>query len=81
MKKTGRNIRLIWDFRGEDGHQTAVHHEIHLKEFVANEQIPSIESGVEEIGPLHSIAFITVPESHMRIVRDALIPHRGEIVE
>lgn len=81
MEKTGRNIRLIWDFRGEYGHQTAIHHEIHLKEFVAKEQIPLIESGVEELGSLHSIAFVTVPESHMRIVRDALIPHRGEIAE
>ena len=81
MEETSRNIKLIWDFRGEDGHQTAIHHEIHLKEFVKKENIPAVNSGVEEVDPLHSVAFVTVPESHMRIVRDALIPHRGEVAE
>lgn len=79
MNKKERNIKLIWDFRGEDGHQTALHHEIHLKEFVQKEGIPFVNSGVEEQSELHSLAFIIVPESHMRIVRDALIPHRGKI--
>lgn len=81
MENEKRNIKLMWDFRGEDGHQTALHHEIHLKEFVAKEEIPYVNSGVEEMGELHSVAFITVPESHMRTVRDALIPHRGEVAE
>ena len=26
-------IKLIWDFRGHDGKNTAIHHEKHLKEF------------------------------------------------
>lgn len=81
MEEIIRNIKLIWDFRGEDGHQTAIHHEIHLKEFVKKEDIPHVNSGVEEIDTLHSTAFITVSEPHMRMVRDALIPHRGEIAD
>ncbi len=81
MEETERNIKLIWDFRGEDGHQTAIHHEIHLKEFARKEDVPYVNTGVEPLGDLHSTAFITVPESYMRIVRDALIPHRGEIAE
>ncbi len=81
MEPKTRNIKLIWDFKGEDGHQTALHHEIHLKEFAEKESIAYVLSGVEELNSLHSLAFITVPETQMRIVRDALIPHRGEVAE
>lgn len=79
MENKERNIKLIWDFRGEDGFETAKHHEIHLKQFATREKIPVVESGVEKLQELHSLAFITVRESFMKIVRDALIPHRGEI--
>ncbi|MEN8928750.1 MAG: hypothetical protein ABF242_00680 [Flavobacteriales bacterium] len=81
MKQTERNIKLIWDFRGEDGFETAKHHEIHLKQFAEKEKIPVVESGCEKLQELHSVAFITVSEQFMKIVRDALIPHRGEIAE
>ena len=47
MEEKIRRIKLIWDFRGEDGHQTAVHHEIHLKQFVEKEKILNTNSGVE----------------------------------
>lgn len=79
MENKTRNIRLIWDFRGGDGLETAKHHEIHLKQFVEKENIPFLETGVEQVGELHSYAFITVQEPFMKTVRDALIPHRGEI--
>ena len=34
-------IKLIWDFRGHDGKNTAIHHEKHLKEFfeIENKQL------------------------------------------
>jgi hypothetical protein len=81
MEHIERNIKLIWDFRGEDGFETAKHHEIHLKEFAAKENIPVVNSGTEKLQELHSLAFITVSEPFMKIVRDALIPHRGEIAD
>lgn len=81
MENKTRNIRLIWDFRGEDAEKTAIHHEIHLKEFAKKEKIEAIETGVEHENELLSSAFITVPEPQMKLVRDALIPHRGEIAE
>ena len=81
MDNQERNIKLIWDFRGEDGFQTAKHHEIHLKEFAIKEKIPFENSGVVEETELHAIAFVTVKESFMKTVRDTLIPHRGEIAE
>jgi DNA-binding GntR family transcriptional regulator len=32
-----RQIKLIWDFRGQAAARTAEHHEIHLKEFLEKE--------------------------------------------
>lgn len=75
-----RNIKLIWDFNGEDGLKTAEHHITHLKEFDIKENINAIGFGVETITTLHSIAFMIVKESIVFTVRDALLPHRAEIV-
>jgi hypothetical protein len=35
-----RQIKLIWDFRGEVAAKTAEHHEIHLKEYISIEKFP-----------------------------------------
>lgn len=76
-----RNIKLIWDFKGEDGLKTAEHHVIHLKEFDVKEKTNALDFGVETINPLHSIAYMIVSESIVFTVRDALLPHRAEIAE
>ena len=74
-----RKIKLIWDFRGPDAKGIAEHHKIHLGEFAVREKI-SFEAGVE--GEVHHwMAFIIVEESNMKIVRDALRPHRGVVAE
>ena len=72
-------IKLIWDFRGPNSIQTASHHAIHLKEYVAIEKIELGIAGYEVISDMHSIAYLIVNESDMTIVRDALKPHRGQI--
>lgn len=73
-------IKLIWDIKGADAEQTAKHHEIHLKEFAEREKMDS-QIGVEVQNEMHSIAFMTVDKSVVYQVRDALKPHRAEIVE
>ncbi|MDB9853569.1 hypothetical protein OAC58_00450 [bacterium] len=77
----GRKIKLLWDFRGEDAKETAKHHTIHLKEFATLEKLDFYEINISEINPMLSAAFILVDESNMKIFRDALKPHRGEIAE
>lgn len=74
-----RNIKLLWDFRGEDAKATATHHTIHLKEFSEKENLTFLEIGILEKNPMLASAFITVSEENMKIFRDALKPHRGEI--
>lgn len=76
-----RQIKLIWDFRGEASAKTAEHHEIHLKEYIAIEKLPINITGFEIKNELHAIAFMVVTDENMNAVRDALKPHRGAIFE
>jgi hypothetical protein len=74
-----RKIKLLWDFRGPDARETAKHHTIHLKEFVMLEKLDFFKIDIQEKNEMLVSAFITVAEKDMKIYRDALKPHRGEI--
>lgn len=75
-----RQIKLIWDFRGPTSNKTAEHHEIHLREFIKNNNIKDHTiTGVEEHTELHSLAFWVIPESKIPIYRDILKPHRASV--
>jgi hypothetical protein len=74
-----RQIKLIWDFRGEAAAKTAEHHEIHLKEYIIIEKLPLNITGFEIKNEMHAIAFMVVTDDIMIQVRDTLKPHRGEI--
>lgn len=74
-----RQIKLIWDFRGPASAKTAEHHEIHLKEYIAIEQLPISITGFEILNEMYAIAYMVVTDENMIQVRDALKPHRGEL--
>ncbi|MFK5878466.1 MAG: hypothetical protein QM478_03100 [Flavobacteriaceae bacterium] len=74
-----KKLKLIWDFKGLNGLKTAKHHCIHLKEFAQIEKLHFYEVNHLEISEMHNIAFITVDEKDMKIYRDALKPHRGQL--
>ncbi|WP_147676008.1 hypothetical protein [Algibacter pacificus] len=74
-----RKLKLIWDFRGPNGHKTAEHHVIHLKEYIQLEKLDINITGVEVLSEMHSIAFLVVNEADMKPIRDALKPHRGQV--
>lgn len=76
-----RKIKLIWDFKGPVAEKTAEHHEKHLKEYIAIEELELNITGYKKISDMHSVAFMVVTENHMIAVRDALKPHRGEVYE
>jgi hypothetical protein len=76
-----RQIKLIWDFRGQMSAKTAEHHEIHLKEFLEKENYSIKITGFEVVNDIYSTAFLVVNEIDMITFRDALRPHRGEIYE
>ncbi|PQJ80779.1 hypothetical protein [Polaribacter porphyrae] len=74
-----RKIKLLWDFRGPDALETAKHHTIHLKEFSTLENLTYHQINIHEKNPMLCSAFITVDEKDMKIFRDSLKPHRGEL--
>ena len=41
--------KLIWDFRGSYGKNTAIHYEKHLREFLKLRKINLIKSGIETV--------------------------------
>ncbi|MEZ4796374.1 MAG: hypothetical protein R2785_04295 [Flavobacteriaceae bacterium] len=76
-----RELKLIWDFKGPDALKIAQHHEIHLKEYIQQQQLPITLTGAEALNEFHSIAFLVVNENHMKPIRDALKPHRGQVYQ
>lgn len=79
--KVDRRIKLIWDFRGPTASEIARHHERHLLQYITAEALPLKITGYKDLSSAHSIAFMVVEETDMLRVRDALIPHRGEVYE
>ena len=76
-----RRIKLIWDFREPTASEVARHHEKHLQQYIEVEDLPLNITGHTDFSTAHSIAFMVVEESDMLQVRDALIPHRGEVYD
>jgi hypothetical protein len=74
-----RKIKLIWDFRGPTAKEVAMHHTMHLKDFIEAEKLSLNITGNTDLSSMHSIAYMVVEEVNMPGVRDALKPHRGEV--
>lgn len=74
-----RKLKLIWDFRGPVSQKTAEHHCIHLKEFALIEKLNYHQIDLSILSEMHTIAFIIVDEVDMKVYRDALKPHRGQL--
>jgi len=74
-------IKIIWNFRGEDGLETAKHHAIHVKEFCDKEVIPFYNISFELINDMHATAFVVVDKVNIVTIRDVLKPHRAEVFE
>lgn len=72
-------IKLIWDFRGPDAKKIAEHHVIHLNEYAEANDLENPFSGVVTSNEALSYAYLVVNKDVMKIVRDQLKPHRGQI--
>jgi len=76
-----RKIKLIWEFHGPDAARTATHHEIHLKEYIKNNDLDLQITGVEPIDSNFSRAYMVIHEEHLQKTRQALKPHRGQVYQ
>lgn len=72
-----RKLKLIWDFRGPKALKIAEHHETHLKEYIASQNLSIEITGFEALTNLHAVAFMVVDEKDLYPLRDVLKPHRG----
>lgn len=72
-----RQIKLVWDFYGHDAEGTAKHHVVHLKQFMAKENMSYAQTGIVSNEDLHCSAFMTVNENDVIPLRDALRPNRA----
>ena len=76
MKKT----KLIWDFRGPYGKNTAIHYEKHLREFFIVKKIKLIKSGIEVINESHHYSYVIILNENVDIIRSKLKPNREESI-
>ena len=76
MEKT----KLIWDFRGTYGKNTATHYEKHLKEFFKVKKIKLIKSGIEAINESHHLSYVIILKENLNKVKSVLKPNRIEIL-
>lgn len=74
-------VKLIWDFRGPNAKQIAIHHTKHLGEFVAAKNLKNTLLGQEELGPMHYTAFLVVEKELMNTLRETLKPNRGRLYD
>lgn len=72
-------IKMIWDFRGPNALKIAEHHVKHLNEYILAEKLNITNTGIEVLNTMHAIAFMVVEEHDVKLLRDALKPHRGQI--
>jgi hypothetical protein len=75
-----QRIKLIWDFRSVDAETIANHHVNHLQEYIESKQLKNTLAGFEMKVENHWIAYLATDKSLMIELRDALKPHRGELI-
>jgi hypothetical protein len=73
-------IKLIWDFRGPNAKPTAEHHQLHLMDYLKMTNQSEMQTGVEEQNDAHVVAYMIVEKAQMKKYRDALKPHRGQLI-
>jgi hypothetical protein len=74
-------VKLIWEFRGPAAEKTAEHHVIHLNDFSEKEKIKFEDVKIEKFSEFICAATIVIEKSHLDIVKNALKPHRGQMVK
>lgn len=83
MQDNGRDkmprVRLHWDFFGPDAFTTAEHFLEHLDQFCGREGVTGYRHWVVRRSALCT-AVMECEEDHLKLVRDALRPVRGERV-
>ena len=73
-------IKIIWDFKALEHLKVAEGHAVNLIYFCDKQKVENHKIGFENLSEFHSIAYVIVDKPNVNIIRDALKPHRAEIV-
>ena len=76
-----QKIKLIWDFRGSNTLQMAIHYNKHVKEFFESKNIDLIDSGHEIINGNYHISYAIIHKKDVNLVKQVLKPHRALLIE
>jgi hypothetical protein len=72
-------LRFHWDFFGPDAETTAKHFLKHIDDFCARNGIRDYEHGITR-QVVRCTAVLECDEQHLKVIREALRPVRGERV-
>ena len=76
-----QKIKLIWDFRGSNTLQMAIHYNKHIMEFFELKKIDLIDSGHEIINESHHISFAIIKKEDVNLVKQVLKPQRAFLLK
>ena len=76
-----QKIKLTWGFNGLDSLKTAQHFNIHLEEFLENEEILFHTTGLDSISDYHNIAFLVIDKQYIDKIKDTLKPQKAFLLE
>ena len=76
-----KNVKLLWDFRGENTFDMATHYNKHLVEFFESKEINLFKSGVEKISDYYHLTYAIINEKDVNTVKHSLKPHRALLVD
>lgn len=73
----GDVVTLHWDFFGPRARGTAVHFEVHVKEFLDREKLAEgATTGLAATGPFHAECWCKAPKERAELIATALKPRR-----
>lgn len=70
-------IKLVWEFRGPAGYETAKHHVIHLNEYLHKHQLTHCETKSVEINEVLATAELICLQQDLNQLKQDLKPHKG----
>tara|TARA_Y100000385_G_scaffold9684_1_gene10113 strand:+ start:3815 stop:4051 length:237 start_codon:yes stop_codon:yes gene_type:complete len=76
-----KNVKLLWDFRGENTFNMATHYHKHLVEFFESKEINLFKSGVDKITDYYHLTYAIIDKIDVNAVKYSLKPHRALLVD
>lgn len=74
------SIKLIWEFRGPSGFETAKHHVIHLNEYLQQHELNHCTTQSTAISEHLAVAELICTQQDLNQLKNDLKPHKGFVL-